>query len=76
MATAVDEDRCPLCGRGNHCVMASAKAAGAPAAQPCWCSTLRIAPEALARIPEAARMRACLCPACATQVPAAEPPQR
>ncbi|MCE1162422.1 MAG: cysteine-rich CWC family protein [Thiomonas sp.] len=37
----------------------------------CWCSSVRIAPQTLARIPEASQRLACLCPRCAGAEPAA-----
>jgi hypothetical protein len=32
---------------------------------PCWCTGLQFRPEVLARIPEAACGKACICTACA-----------
>jgi len=71
VSIAPDPRRCPLCGRANACALA-----GRPAADPaapadaaerpdCWCAALRIDPAILARVPEAARGRACLCRRCA-----------
>lgn len=57
---------CPLCGGDNACAMA----ASADAAAECWCSAARIAPEALARLPEAERGRRCVCARCAGAAPA------
>ena len=71
-ADAVDPTRCPLCGASNQCVMAGSPGAGDPAL-PCWCTQVTIERAQLARIPEAARNRACLCPACAA-VLRADPP--
>ncbi|MDO4593674.1 MAG: cysteine-rich CWC family protein [Comamonadaceae bacterium] len=51
--------RCPLCGQDNQCAVA----AGLPA-ESCWCMQTRIAPQALERLPEAQRAKACICPAC------------
>jgi hypothetical protein len=53
--------RCPVCGRPNRCALAD----GAASATACWCADVRIAPEALRRIPAGLRGRACLCPDCA-----------
>lgn len=55
-----DPGRCPLCGAPNQCAMAAG--ANGP---PCWCTTVRFDAALLARIPAAARGKACLCPACA-----------
>ena len=71
-AGAVDRTRCPLCGASNQCVMAGSPGAGDPAL-PCWCTQVTIERTQLARIPEAARNRACLCPACAAML-RADPP--
>ena len=60
MSDDVDPVRCPLCGDDNACGMA----AGASA---CWCFTATIPPEVLARVPEPAQRRACICEACATR---------
>lgn len=53
--------RCPLCGGPNDCAVARARTFETP----CWCRAVTIAPEMLARVPPAARGRACLCRACA-----------
>lgn len=57
---AIDPSKCPLCGAGNAC---GAVAAGRPDPS-CWCVGERFSAALLARVPEAARMRACICPAC------------
>lgn len=53
--------RCPLCGGDNAC----APAASGSFETPCWCRAVTIAPEVLARVPEAERLRSCLCRQCA-----------
>ena len=53
--------QCPLCGADNACVPAQTGEFGTP----CWCFSTTIDPAALARVPEALRGEACLCPACA-----------
>jgi hypothetical protein len=68
--------RCPLCGEDNQCAQADASA---PVSQ-CWCFEATIECDALERLPQAQRNRACLCPRCAqglppaTQLPAATDP--
>ncbi|MBL8340240.1 MAG: cysteine-rich CWC family protein [Rubrivivax sp.] len=57
------EHRCPLCGEPNGCVPA---ATGTFGGGPCWCREVVFSGEVLARVPEAARGRACLCRRCAT----------
>lgn len=53
---------CPLCGGPNGCVPAeSGSFAGT-----CWCKDVAFSAELLARVPEAARQKACICRACAT----------
>ncbi len=59
-----DPGRCPLCHAPNRCAMETERATGQPQ-PPCWCTTAAFAPELLARVPEPARGRACICPACA-----------
>jgi hypothetical protein len=58
-AGAAPPDRCPLCGGGNACAMAAGDAS------PCWCLAAVFDEALLARVPPAARGRACICPACA-----------
>ena len=58
MKTAVDPQRCPICGADNHCAVARGKGA-------CWCFTRHIPDDVLEKIPPAARERACVCQACA-----------
>lgn len=57
-------DLCPLCGGPNGC----APARSGSFETPCWCTTVRIDPAVLARIPEAQRNTACLCCQCATGI--------
>jgi hypothetical protein len=65
----VDPARCPLCGEPNAC----ARAAGLPGE--CWCAALRFPAALLARVPEPAAGRACVCRRCqqAQAEPAREP---
>lgn len=60
-----DPARCPLCGGPNGCAMEAARAGGQPQPPPCWCTQATFAPALLARVPEDARRRACICAACA-----------
>jgi hypothetical protein len=53
---------CPLCGGPNDCRAAQSGSFDPP----CWCAEVTVDPAALARMPEAARNRACLCRRCAT----------
>ena len=55
---------CPLCGQANECAMERERATGVPQG-PCWCTQADFTAELLARVPEAARDRACLCARCA-----------
>ncbi|MCQ4269707.1 cysteine-rich CWC family protein [Pseudomonas kuykendallii] len=61
-ASSVDPARCPLCGQANRCAQSD------PATRklPCWCFSTPVSPGTLARLPEEARDKACLCPNCAT----------
>ncbi|MFN7724124.1 MAG: cysteine-rich CWC family protein [Rubrivivax sp.] len=64
----ISASACPLCGQGNACQMA----AGGDV-QSCWCQSAHFSTDLLARVPAAARGRACICAACA-QASAAHPP--
>jgi hypothetical protein len=55
-------DRCPVCGADNDCAVARC---GTAACASCWCAGITIEEAALARIPPAARGKACLCRRCA-----------
>jgi len=60
MAETPDPSRCALCGAPNGCAMAAGNDAAA-----CWCMRVAIGPEVLARIPEAAQGKVCVCADCA-----------
>src|SRR5262245_61073381 len=66
--TSIDASRCPLCGQPNDCQLCTAAAYKGP----CWCASAHITDELLARVPLAARNRACICRACVTDVPLCE----
>jgi len=51
---------CPLCGGDNACVMQSAS----PGSK-CWCQAVEFSDELLARVPEEARRKVCICAKCA-----------
>ena len=55
------EHCCPVCGLANQCVPAREGSFEVA----CWCTTVHIRPEALARIPGDRVGKACLCPRCA-----------
>jgi Cysteine-rich CWC len=52
-------DRCPICGGPNDC-------GGAAGKRECWCSSVKISSEALARVPEEAKGNVCMCATCAS----------
>jgi hypothetical protein len=54
---------CPLCGAANECAPAMQGKFGAE----CWCTRVSVSQEALARIPDELKGKACLCRACATR---------
>lgn len=58
-----DPSRCPLCGGDNRCAMEIERATGASPG-PCWCVSQTFSPDLLARLPEAARGKACICANC------------
>jgi len=65
----VDPCCCPLCGQPNACAGQIERQTGV-AQPPCWCNQATFSAELLARVPEAARRKACICQACATHSPA------
>ncbi len=58
---APDARRCPLCGRDNRCGELAGTGAGGGR---CWCFELKVPAELLARVPAAARGKACVCRGC------------
>jgi hypothetical protein len=58
-----DPARCPLCGGDNRCALEIERTTG-EAQPPCWCVSETFTPALFARLPEAARGTACICPAC------------
>ena len=62
--TSVNPSLCPLCQKPNLCVMASPKADDSPP-QRCWCMDATFTPELLAKIPDTAKHKACVCADCA-----------
>lgn len=62
---ALANPTCPLCGAANQCAPASTGRLDVP----CWCSTVQIDPQALARVPPEQLNKACLCPRCAAGLP-------
>ncbi|MFO1488424.1 MAG: cysteine-rich CWC family protein [Verrucomicrobiota bacterium] len=56
----VNAARCPLCGQANQCQLCTGDAYKGS----CWCLSLSIPDELLARVPAEQRNRACLCAGC------------
>jgi hypothetical protein len=56
----IDPSRCPLCGGPNGCRLAAHPGEGGR----CWCFAARFPERLLARVPERARNRACICQKC------------
>ena len=69
-AVNLDATRCPLCGQANRCAMEIERETGVRQG-PCWCMQVDFAADLLARIPEPARDRSCVCATCARGAPAA-----
>ncbi len=61
-----DPEHCPLCGQANLCAMEAERLTGVQQG-PCWCTRVDFNRAALQHIPTAARGKACICQACATQ---------
>jgi len=53
---------CPLCGEPNLCAIAAD-----PDATECWCDSVEFPEELLARIPEIAVRKTCVCQKCLVQ---------
>ena len=53
-------DRCPLCGGSNDCKLCARPASKGQ----CWCASVKIPGELLARVPPEFRNRNCICRAC------------
>jgi hypothetical protein len=51
--------QCPLCGEPNQCAMAAD-----PDAAECWCESEKFPHDLLARVPDNAARRACICQRC------------
>lgn len=60
----IDQHRCPLCGSDNQCANVRQQKTGVQQ-EPCWCSHARFDATLLARVPENARNKACVCVRCA-----------
>lgn len=63
-AVSLAATRCPLCGEENRCAMEAESASGEPQG-PCWCTRVDFSADLLARVPPAAKDRACICARCA-----------
>ncbi|MGQ0814472.1 MAG: cysteine-rich CWC family protein [Gemmatimonadota bacterium] len=53
--------RCPLCGGPNHCALAT----GGTDVGSCWCASMHIPQEVLARLKPEQRGVSCVCRQCA-----------
>jgi cysteine-rich CWC protein len=58
MGAANNPNVCPSCGEPNACGLSQGKSE-------CWCFSVKIEPEALARIPSKAKDQTCICARCA-----------
>ncbi|HMP82864.1 MAG TPA: cysteine-rich CWC family protein [Verrucomicrobiota bacterium] len=58
--SAVGAAACPLCGRPNDCRLCTTAAYKGP----CWCESVSIPEELLARVPAELRNKACICREC------------
>ena len=64
LAAPVSPQNCPLCGQPNQCAMEVQLATGIQQ-PPCWCTQVQFPKDLLARVPEQALGKACVCAACA-----------
>jgi hypothetical protein len=53
-----------LCGQPNRCAIELERITGEKQ-PPCWCMQADFSAELLARVPQEAKNRACICPVCA-----------
>ncbi|SBS26313.1 hypothetical protein MAQ5080_00484 [Marinomonas aquimarina] len=62
--SSIDPNRCPLCGADNHCAVTLKQDPST-----CWCHQpdVLIDSDLLAKLPTAARGKACICQHCVTQ---------
>jgi len=60
----IEPQLCPLCAQPNRCAMEVERATGIKQ-PPCWCTQTNFSADLLARIPQSARGKACVCAACA-----------
>jgi hypothetical protein len=58
-ATELDPARCPICGDLNECATVAD-----PDATECWCEAVKFPQDLLARVPENAVARVCVCRRC------------
>ncbi|MDV7212250.1 cysteine-rich CWC family protein [Azotobacter beijerinckii] len=63
MSLNTDPTRCPLCGDGNACGLASPSRSAE-----CWCFSKPANPDALKCLPADLCNQACLCPRCLQQL--------
>lgn len=63
----MDKARCPLCGTANQCIIQSGGTGK------CWCSEVDFSAELLARVPDDAKLKVCICRACAEAAATAAP---
>jgi len=64
LATPFEPAACPLCGAPNRCALEIERETGVKQ-QACWCTQIDFSADLLARVPDSARDRACICAACA-----------
>ncbi|WP_027094047.1 cysteine-rich CWC family protein [Cohnella thermotolerans] len=57
----VDPTLCPLCGQPNGCALTEGRPIEA-----CWCVQATVPEDVLKRIPPERRLKACVCPSCAS----------
>ncbi len=64
MTSAIDQSKCPLCGKSNQCAMEIERETGVSTGL-CWCVGLDFNADLLAKLPPEAQGKACICEACA-----------
>ena len=66
----IDALACPICGNPNACAATATGTFDAP----CWCQSVTISADVLARVPDDTQGLACVCRQCATAAAGAGSP--
>jgi hypothetical protein len=62
----IDPNYCPICREPNSCAMEIARTSGNKP-EHCWCFDADFSADIMARVPDEAKGRACICQKCASE---------